>query len=55
MHNRHQGLKLLWLTSHIISRRNGVALETTADLYAISFDDRSVSALNMLEVTNDLC
>jgi hypothetical protein len=31
-----------------------VAVEATADLYAITFDDRGVAALDVLEVTDDL-
>jgi hypothetical protein len=31
-----------------------VAVVATADLYAITFDDRGVAALDVLEVTDDL-
>jgi len=31
-----------------------VAVEATADLYAITFDDRGVATLDVFEVTDDL-
>tara|TARA_R110000772_G_scaffold138467_4_gene247434 strand:+ start:1274 stop:1441 length:168 start_codon:yes stop_codon:yes gene_type:complete len=31
-----------------------VAVEAAADLYTITFDDRGVAALDVLEVTDDL-